>query len=138
MQETPACRVLGMGRGAGPSIRFAREVEVKRIIMLAAGVLLLAGCAVNRYRSDFEFANKLTREGLWQEALYRLQKTRTAGNDSPALHNNLAVVLEALGRLDEAQKEYELALKLDPGNARIQGNIDKFKKNQGKDAHEKK
>lgn len=111
---------------------------MKRFIMLAAAVLLLAGCAGHRYRSEFDFANKLVREGLWQEALFRLQKARAAGEDSAALHNNMAVVLEALGRADEALREYELALKLDPANERIKGNLDKFKRNEGKDAHEKK
>jgi len=111
---------------------------VKRFIMLAAAVLLLAGCAGHRYRSEFDFANKLAREGLWQEALFRLQKARAAGEDSAALHNNMAVVLEALGRPDEAQKEYELALKLAPANERIRANLDKFKRNEEKDLHEKK
>lgn len=111
---------------------------MKRFIMLAAAALLLAGCATNRYRSEFDFAGKLAREGLWQEALYRLQKARAAGIETAALHNNMAVALEALGRADEAQREYELALKLDPANERIRGNLDKFKRNEGKDAHEKK
>lgn len=111
---------------------------MKRFIMLAAAVLLLAGCATHRYRSEFDFANKLAREGLWQEALFRLQKARAAGGETAALHNNLAVVLEALGRPDEARREYDLALKLDPGNPRIQGNLDKFKRNEGKNADEKK
>jgi len=111
---------------------------LKKIMLLTLGVLLLAGCAVNSYRSEFEFAGKLAREGLWQEAYYRLQKARAAGNDTAALHNNLAVVLESLGRSDEAQREYELALKLDPANEQIQSNLSQFKKNQGKDANEKK
>jgi Flp pilus assembly protein TadD len=106
--------------------------------MLFAAALLLAGCASQRYGSEFDFANKLAREGLWQEALFRLQKARAAGEDSAALHNNLAVVLEALGRTDEARREYELALKLAPANERIQGNLDKFKRNEGKNADEKK
>ncbi len=111
---------------------------MKKIALLALGVLLLAGCAVNSYRSEFEFANKLAREGLWQEAYYRLQKVRATGNDSAALHNNMAVVLESMGRYDEARGEYEIALKLDPGNEQIQGNFNKFKKSQAKDDHEKK
>lgn len=111
---------------------------MKKIALMALGALLLAGCVRHSYRSEFEFANKLAREGLWQEAYYRLQKVRATGDDSAALHNNMAVVLESMGRYDEAKGEYEIALKLDPGNEQIQGNFNKFKKSQAKDDHEKK
>jgi Flp pilus assembly protein TadD len=114
------------------------EVELKKIIFLTIAVAVLAGCAARGYRSDFEFANRLAREGLWQEAHFRLQKARAAGSDSAALHNNLAVVLEGLERYEEARSEYELALKKDPGNERIQSNLDRLKKNQEKAVHEKK
>ncbi len=124
--------------GKGLLAGIAREGELKKIMLLTLGVLLLAGCAVNSYRSEFEFADKLAREGLWQEAYFRLQKAQAAGNDSAALHNNLAVVLESLGRFDEARREYDLALKRAPAEEHIQSNFSQFKKNQGKDANEKK
>ncbi len=111
---------------------------MKKIIFLAIAVAVLAGCATHSYRSDFAFANKLAREGLWQEAHFRLQKARAAGNDSAALHNNLAIVLEGLERYDEARSEYELALKKDPGNEKIQSNLDRLTKNREKASHEKK
>lgn len=111
---------------------------MKKIALLALSALLFAGCAVNSYRSEFEFANKLAQEGLWQEAYYRLQKVRAAGDDSAALHNNMAVVLESMGRSDEARREYEIALKLHPGDEQIASNFNKFKRTQGKDDHEKK
>ena len=110
-----------------------REVELKKIILLAIGVVLLAACAGNRYHSDSEFANKLAAEGLWKEACYRLQKALTARSGSAALHNNLAVVLEGLNRLPEAEQEYRQAMKLDPGNVNIISNFDRFQKNQGKE-----
>jgi len=122
----------------GIASAFLREAEVKKISFIAIGGLLLAGCAVNRYRSDFEFANKLAREGLWQEAYYRWQKAMTPGGGSAALHNNLAVALEALGRTADARREYELAIKLAPGNRQIQNNYTLFMKNQRKDHNEKK
>jgi Flp pilus assembly protein TadD len=111
---------------------------LKKIVFIVIAVLLMAGCVVNRYHSDFEFANRLVQEGLWQEAVFRLQKARADGNESAALHNNLAVALESLGRFEEAGHEYEAALKLAPGNEQIQSNFDKFKKNQRKDNDEKK
>jgi Flp pilus assembly protein TadD len=113
------------------------EDKLKKIILATLCVFSLAACAVNRYHSDFEFANKLAKEGLWQEAYYRWQKAMTADGGSAALHNNLAVALESLERYEEAQREYELALKLAPGNTNIQSNFNLFKKNQRKDADEK-
>lgn len=122
---------------AAPSARFAREVEVKKIIIVTMGAMWLAACAVNSYQTDFEFANKLAKEGLWQEAIYRWQKAASPGRDSAALHNNMAVALESLGRFEEARREYELALKLAPADPQIQSNFNRFKSNQRKDANEK-
>jgi Flp pilus assembly protein TadD len=114
-----------------------REVELKKIILLTMCIALLAGCAVNRYHSDFEFANKLAAEGLWKEAYYRLQKALLLNSGSAALHNNLAVTLEGLNRLPEAEQEYQQAMKLDPGNTIIQNNYEQYKKNMRKNRNEK-
>jgi Flp pilus assembly protein TadD len=111
---------------------------LKKTTLLALGAILLTGCAVQSYRSDFEFAAKLAREGLWQEAVFRLEKARAAGNDSAALHNNLAVALESLGRLEEAEREYQLAQERARGNGQIESNYKQFKKSHGKAADEKK
>ncbi len=113
------------------------EGEVKKNIILTICLALLAACAVNRYRSDSDFANKLAAEGLWKEAYYRVQKALTKESNSPALHNNLAVILEGLGRLPEAEQEYQQAMRLAPGNTYIQGNYERLKKNQKKDKQEK-
>jgi len=108
------------------------EDELKKIILLSLSFMLLSACAVNRYRSDFDFANKLAQEGLWKEAYYRLQKAQAKGSNSPQLHNNLAVVLEGLNRLGEAEQEYQQAMKLDPANTLIKDNYDRFKKKEQK------
>jgi Flp pilus assembly protein TadD len=110
---------------------------LKKIIFLSIGVFLFAGCAVNRYHSDSEFANKLAAEGLWKEAYYRLQKALTTEGSSAALHNNLAVTLEGLNRLPEAEQEYQQAMKLAPGNTFIQNNYELYKKNLRKNRNEK-
>lgn len=110
------------------------EAELKKIILLSYCFMLLSACAVNRYRSDFDFAAKLAQEGLWNEAYYRLQKARAAGGDSALLRNNLAVVLEGLNRWPEADEEYQRALKLDPANEQIKDNYDRFRKNLKKDS----
>jgi len=133
-------RLLFLTAGVFPGLSpwLPREVELKKIIFLSICAVMLSACAVNSYRSDSEFANKLAKEGLWQEAYYRWQKAMTPGGGSAALHNNLAVALEYLGRYEEADREYQLALKLAPANSRIQSNYNLFKKNQKGDADEKK
>jgi Flp pilus assembly protein TadD len=125
--------------GAAPGLRpgFQMEVKLKKIILITLCVVMISGCAVNRYRSDFEFANKLAAEGLWKEAYYRWQKALSMNDGSAALHNNLAVALESLNRLPEAEQEYQRALKLAPGNTNIQNNYNLFKKNRRKDSNEK-
>ena len=130
--------LMSMGVAPGHWPRFRMEVELKKIICLFIGGLFLAGCAANRYRSDFEFANKLAAEGLWKEAYYRWQKALPPHGGSAALHNNLAVALESLNRWPEAEQEYLLAMKLAPGNDIIKGNYDRFRKNMGKEKGKKK
>jgi tetratricopeptide (TPR) repeat protein len=125
--------LLTIGVAPDFSPGFQREVELKKIILMTICVVMMFGCAVNRYRSDFEFANKLAAEGLWKEAYYRWQKAQTPNGGSAALHNNLAVALESLNRLPEAEQEYQQALKLYPGNVYIKSNYDRFQKNQGKE-----
>jgi len=110
---------------------------LKKLIILTIATICFAGCAVHSYRSDFRFANKLAEEGLWKEAHFRMQKALAGNNGSAALHNNLAVILESLNRLPEAEQEYQQAVKLDPKNTHIQGNYDRFKKNQRKNENEK-
>ena len=66
------------------------------------------------------------------------RKAQPAGGGSAALHNNLAVALESLGKFEDAEREYQLAMKLEPANAKIQSNYNLFKKNARKDANEKK
>ena len=111
---------------------------MRKLFVLLIVMFLLFGCAANRYRSDFEFANKLAAEGLWKETYYRLQKALALGGDSAALHNNMAVALESLNRLPEAEQEYQQAMKLDPGNINIKSNYNRFQKNLGKEKGKEK
>jgi Tfp pilus assembly protein PilF len=48
------------------------------------------------------------------------------------------VALESLGRLDEAEREYQLAQERARGNGQIESNYKQFKKSHGKAADEKK
>jgi tetratricopeptide (TPR) repeat protein len=90
-------------------------------------ILLLNVCSGHRGQSEFTFANKLAQQGLWKEAYIRWKKVLDSGQDSAALHNNMAIALEKMGKIEEAEKEYQNALKLSPSNQYIQRNLDRLK-----------
>ncbi len=66
-------------------------------------------------------------EERWDEAVQYWKKALEKDPDSAAAHNNLAVAYEKRGALDEAGREYEAALRLDPENALIKANYESFK-----------
>lgn len=102
-----------------------RVLTVPIIIIVC---LVFGGCsAKNSYKSEFEFANKLAQDGLWKEAHYRWSKVLKTGKATVALYNNMAIALEEMGKPDEAEKMYQKALKLDPGNVTVKSNYDAFK-----------
>lgn len=72
------------------------------------------------------FAIKAQEEGLWREAEHRLRQALAEDPGDPRLHNNLAVALEALGKLEEAYAEYQKAVRLDPGNDVYRRNLREF------------
>ena len=67
------------------------------------------------------------RADSWDEAVRQWKKALDLGPDSAAAHNNLAIAYEKQGAFEEARKEYEAALRLDPGNAVIKDNYERFK-----------
>jgi len=78
--------------------------------------------------TEFKFGNKLAKKGLWKEAQYRWTRALKAGDDSAAIHNNLAISLEHQNKLKEAEAEYQKALKLSPENEYIKRNLSRLKK----------
>lgn len=78
-----------------------------------------------------------SRQGLWNEAIFRWQLVLTREPNSAAAHNNLAVAYEVRGQWDDARREYEAALKIEPRNSRIRSNYDQFKKNMEKPGDKK-
>jgi Flp pilus assembly protein TadD len=84
-----------------------------------------------------EFGNRMAKSGLWREAFFRWQKYLQNGNNTAAVHNNMAIALENMGRLKEAEKEYLKALELAPANQVIKENFDQFKRLKKKGKNEK-
>lgn len=94
--------------------------------------LSLSGCMaeeslIDRYN---EFAIRAAKEGLWREAAFRWEKIVRMDPQNAKAHNNLAVAYEAMGRFEEAERHYKLALELDPENKAIQENYLRFKRLQ--------
>ncbi len=97
--------------------------------VLAAASLLGAACATTGGPDQMKFGLWASRHNLWDEALYRWRRVLDSDPSSAAVHNNLAVAYEVKGQWEDARREYEAALKLDPKNFKIKSNYDQFKKN---------
>jgi Flp pilus assembly protein TadD len=98
-------------------------------ILASLAVVAAAACTppgVVTPRDYNRFAIRAQEEGLWREAEYRLRQALRENPDDARLHNNLAVALEALGKLEEAYAEYQTAVKLDPGNDAYRRNLRDF------------
>lgn len=76
------------------------------------------------------FGIQAAQKDLWDEAVFRWKKVILANPKSAAAHNNLAVAYEKKGLWEEAEKEYEIALKLSPENKYIKTNYENFNKNR--------
>ena len=101
---------------------------MKTIALCILMMVFINNCTVSPVKTEMEFANTCARQGLWKEAHMRWSKLLNLGQKTAALHNNIAVALEHLGRYKEARQAYEAALKLAPNNSRIKSNFEKFKK----------
>lgn len=78
-------------------------------------------------KSQVEFGIKVAQKKLWREATYRFEKATEIDPTYAAAWNNLAIAYEEQGRMDDANKAYEKALKLDGDNLLIRQNYDLFK-----------
>jgi len=72
------------------------------------------------------FGVDMARRGLWSEALFRFQQAERLEPSNPRVYNNLAVASEALGRFEDAQRYYQEALRLAPGDQDLRRNYARF------------
>jgi tetratricopeptide (TPR) repeat protein len=86
------------------------------------GIALVFGCAGPRLSDQVGFGIWAANRDLWDEAIFRWKKVLTQEPRSVAAHNNLAVAYEKKALWEEARKEYEAALKLDPDNPWVKSN----------------
>lgn len=93
-------------------------------------LLVLPGCSGHGVShgadEQLRFGVRMAQRGLWSEALFRFEKARDAEPGSPKVLNNIAVALEAAGRYDEALEAYREAVRLAPGNRKLEANYARF------------
>ncbi|NOR14712.1 MAG: tetratricopeptide repeat protein, partial [Candidatus Aminicenantes bacterium] len=93
-------------------------------------VLVVTGCGGPAYqRNQLQFGVEAAQNGLWDEAIFRWEKTIAADPESAAAYNNLAVAYEKKGRFEDAEKAYQRALALDPEHEHIRANFKSFQEN---------
>jgi Flp pilus assembly protein TadD len=103
----------------------------KAVFLVIFAGLLFAACSTAALEKQMRFGIWAAERDLWDEAVFRWKRVLAASPDSAAAHNNLAVAYEKKGLVEEARKEYELALKLAPDNAKVKFNYIKFKESLG-------
>lgn len=117
-----------------PKKKYLKWLSVQMIsrfipILLLAVFIILAfrGCSRPLAEDQLHFGILAAQKDLWDEAIFRWKKVLLSNPQSVAAHNNLAVAYEKKGLLQEAEKEYEMALKLDPQNSYIKTNYQNLK-----------
>ena len=118
------------------------NLRLLKITILIVSIWFVSACSSNPVpKTEFEFANRLAQDDLWQEAYFRWNKLLEQGKESAALYNNMAVAHEKMGQFEEAEQAYQKALKLSPNNSTVMSNYDKFKRmlkqDKDKDKNEK-
>ncbi len=91
---------------------FSALVAAGAALAVQAPVAHAADNSARQLREDLRFAAEMAEKGLWREAMFRWRRALESRPNDPALHNNIAVALEALGRHDEALAEYEKSLSI--------------------------
>ena len=104
-------------------------------LLLAIWMGIAPGCVSQKRSAEFTFGNKMAREGLWKEAIYRWQRALKIEPGRAAIHNNLAVAYEHEGQWQKAEASYQEALRLAPHDSLIQANYSRFKKTREEKNH---
>lgn len=103
-----------------------------RLLGLALGICLgCAGAATYRepphpVRDVNRFALWCIERGLWEEARVHLEKALSRDSTSAALYNNLGILYEHMGRLQDAEAAYKKAVDLDPKRKLYRWNYNRF------------
>jgi Tfp pilus assembly protein PilF len=91
-------------------------------------VLIASGCSQTLVDRQIRFGAQAAKENLWDEAIFRWKKVIAENPRSVAAHNNLAIAYEKKGLWEEAKKEYETALQINPNDKFLSYNYTQFLK----------
>ncbi|MBN1694756.1 tetratricopeptide repeat protein [candidate division WOR-3 bacterium] len=92
--------------------------------------IVFYSCSARYSHNQILFGIEAAQMELWDEAIFRWKKAISQDPNNAPAHNNLAIAYEKKGMWEEAEKEYQTALDLDPKNERIKANFEKFKQDQ--------
>lgn len=111
---------------------------LQRLFILSVSIIsVMAGCAPTITNKPFDFGIHMAQKGLWKEAAFRWQKQMDQTGPSAAILNNLAIAAESEGDFPKAERLYQEALKLAPGDPVILDNQAEFMKlKEGKNLEE--
>jgi len=105
-----------------------RKLQIIAVVVIYS---LLLGCATNEkttVQSDksskinVELGITYMREGKYNTAMDRLQKAIRQDPTNPLAYSSMALLNMRLEQLDEAEKNFEKALKIDPESSAIRNN----------------
>lgn len=106
-------------------------MRIRVVALVALASLAFAAPAYADRHSDakaqVEFGISVAEKGLWKEAIYRWERAVELDPDYAGAWNDLAVAYEQDGRLDDAKKAYERAMKIAPDDQNIRQNYDLFR-----------
>ncbi len=115
----------GTGASRHFLLRFpSRSFAAFLVLTLAPAAVLAGSLATKR---QMEFGVEMALKGSWREAAFRFERVVRDEPGNAAAWSNLGVARESTARFEEALEAYERALELDPGNDRIQENLDRLK-----------
>ncbi len=92
-------------------------------------LILSFSCKTSQEISSKEYAKigtKAFKLKLYREAEFRFKQAIEREPKNPEYLNNLAVICEVLGKIEEAKNYYNEALKISPNNKKIKANYERF------------
>ena len=106
----------------------SRKPSLRGLLLLA---VLTGACASAQPpgadpAEQLRFGVEMARRGLWSEALFRFEQSRSLRPGDPKVLNNIAVAYEAVGRFDDALALYKQAIAAAPGNRDVKSNYSRF------------
>lgn len=107
--------------GASGSLIDSGFDAIKQNSYFLVGVLVIAFIAKSKFSTAEEKAQKLVKEGKFEEALPLYQSAVDKKPNDPRMILGLSTCLLSLGRKDEALKQAEKAISLDPESAQAHG-----------------